>query len=101
MLDIKTSTDGWTALKGQKTVVHVGRTGSFVPVVYGGTLWRITDDKRYAVTGTKGYQWITRDAALDRNSKAELIVDLKYFNRLVDQAKDAVEAYPTTFSLFD
>jgi energy-coupling factor transporter ATP-binding protein EcfA2 len=84
-----------------KDMVHVGRTGSFVPVVYGGTLWRITDDKRYAVTGTKGYQWITRDAALDRNSKAELIVDLKYFNRLVDQAKDAVEAYPTTFSLFD
>lgn len=84
-----------------KDMVHVGRTGSFVPVVYGGTLWRIKEDKRYAVTGTKGYEWITRDAAIERNNNAELIVDLKYFNRLVDQAKDAIEKHTTTISLFD
>ncbi|HEX4503412.1 MAG TPA: DUF5906 domain-containing protein, partial [Scandinavium sp.] len=38
---------------------HLGRTGRFVPVMEGGgTLYRVKDDKYYAVTGTKGYKWM-------------------------------------------
>ena len=39
---------------------HVGRTGRFVPVKEncgGGILYRVSDGKLYAVTGTKGYFW--------------------------------------------
>lgn len=36
----------------------VGRTGSFVPVKKGAKLTRVKDDKVYAVSGTKGYQWL-------------------------------------------
>jgi hypothetical protein len=36
---------------------HLGRTGRFVPVLEGGgTLYRVKDEKYYAVTGTKGHQ---------------------------------------------
>lgn len=76
-------------------MVHVGRTGSFVPAVYGGDLWRIKDGKKYAVTGTKDHKWISRDMALDRKKKAELIVDMEYFNDLIAKAKEAINTYET------
>lgn len=70
---------------------HVGRTGSFVPVTTGGgVLWRIKDDKHYAVTGTKGYLWIEREMAEARN---RLDIDMSYFERLRQEAFEAIDFY--------
>lgn len=80
------------------SMVHIGRTGSFVPVkTGGGTLWRVKDNKFYAVTGTKGYFWITRDVADQRRGPEEDItkvnVDLDYFEKLIQEAVDAIDYY--------
>ncbi len=62
-----------------KDMIHIGRTNSFVPVTDGGgTLWRIKDGNKYAVTGTKGLQWITREVATQRNQANELHINLDY-----------------------
>lgn len=72
-------------------MVHVGRTGSFVPVLTeGGRLWRVKDGKKYAVTGTKGYRWIEREAAALRK---DLDIDMTYFQTLEDDACEAIEYY--------
>lgn len=74
-----------------KDMIHVGRTGSFVPVLSdGGTLWRIKDGKKYAVTGTKGYRWIEREMAAAREF---LDIDMSYFERLKDEAFEAIDFY--------
>lgn len=71
---------------------HVGRTGSFVPVkTGGGVLWRIKDDKHYAVTGTKGYLWIEREVAELRGQDVE--IDMDYFERLRVEAIEAIDTY--------
>jgi DNA polymerase elongation subunit (family B) len=70
---------------------HVGRVGSFVPVLTnGGVLWRIKEDKHYAVTGTKGHLWIEREVAAVRDN---LDIDMAYFEKLRLAAFAAVEAY--------
>lgn len=64
----------------------VGRTGRFTPVkkdAGGAVLYRVKDDKSYAVTGTKGYLWLESDMAKD---KGEECVDMTYFETLVDKA---------------
>ena len=72
-------------------MTHVGRTGSFVPVTSGGgVLWRIKDDKKYAVAGTKGYRWIEREMA---TVAEELEVDLSYFESLKTAAFEAIDFY--------
>lgn len=59
-------------------MIHVGRTGSFMPVKNGGgVLYRVKDNKYYAVTGSKGYFWIEREMAFD-----EPDVDMDYFEKL-------------------
>jgi hypothetical protein len=74
-----------------KEMKHVGRTGSFVPVIDGGgILWRVKDGKRYAVTGTKGYRWIEREVAATR---PKLEVDTSYFEKLKDEAFEAIDFY--------
>lgn len=73
---------------------HVGRNGVFVPVSPGGgTLYRVKDDKKYAVAGTKGYTWIERAVAMDRLEHDALDIDMSYFTKLVDDAKAAIEKY--------
>jgi hypothetical protein len=72
-------------------MIHVGRTGSFVPVVDGGgTLWRIKEGKKYAVAGTKGYQWVIRDIARAREQEGTLNIDMAYFEHLKEQALTAI-----------
>lgn len=74
---------------------HVGRTGSFTPVLEGGgTLYRVHDGKDYAVTGTKGYSWIEREIAMDRSNTPEgLDVDMRYFEELADDAIKTIEEF--------
>lgn len=75
-------------------LVHVGRTGSFVPVIdNGGTLWRINEDKKHAVTGTKDHVWITRDVAVARKASNELKIDMGYFENLRDTAIKAITQF--------
>ena len=72
-------------------VHHVGRTGSFVPVLTGGgRLWRIKDDKHYSVSGTKGYLWIEREMAINRKNPD---IDMSYFEKLKQDAFEAIDFY--------
>lgn len=72
-------------------MVHVGRTGSFVPVIdNGANLWRVKDDKKYAVTGTKGSFWITRDVAKSKNDEGVLRIDYSYFEELKLKALESI-----------
>jgi phage/plasmid-associated DNA primase len=75
-------------------LVHVGRTGAFVPVTdHGATLLRVKEDKQYAVTGTKGYLWVEREMAHERKEKGTLNVDMTYFDKLKDDALAQIEKY--------
>jgi hypothetical protein len=70
---------------------HVGRTGMFVPVVdNGGTLYRVKDGKSYAVTGTKGYQWVEASVARETD---DLVTDASYFINLTQKAQEAIENF--------
>jgi hypothetical protein len=71
---------------------HVGKTGRFVPVLEsGGILYRVKDEKCYAVTGTKGYLWIEAEIAKSMGNK--LKVDMSYFEALAEEAKNAIDMY--------
>lgn len=70
----------------------VGRTGRFVPVEEGqngAMLYRIKDDKYYAVNGTKGYLWMEAEMAAANNAK----INMGYFNRLADEAVKTINKY--------
>jgi energy-coupling factor transporter ATP-binding protein EcfA2 len=70
---------------------HVGRTGRFVPVLDGGgTLYRVKDEKYYAVAGTKGYRWIEAEIA---QTMPDLKIDMSYFEKLKDEAIKTIEEF--------
>jgi hypothetical protein len=70
---------------------HLGRTGRFVPVLEsGGTLYRVKDDKYYAVAGTKGYKWIEAEIA---QSMPDLKIDMSYFEKMKDDAIKTIEQF--------
>ena len=74
------------------TMVHVGRTGSFMPVSTGGAaLYRVDERRRWSVTGTKDHKWIGRDLAQFREEQKDLIVDQGYFDKLVEAAKASID----------
>lgn len=78
----------------------VGRIGRFVPVNPGnggGLLWRIKDGKPYAVTGTKGYEWVEAHVA---ENLPEGAIDYGYFDGLAEKAQDAIEFYGPFVDLF-
>lgn len=76
------------------SMIHIGRTGSFVPVTSGGgSLWRVKDEKKYAVTGTKGYQWVEREVAFARQDVYEDFIDFSYFEALKNDASDAIDYF--------
>lgn len=70
---------------------HLGRTGLFVPVLEGGgTLYRVKDDRYYAVTGTKGHEWVEAEIA---RSMPDLKIDMSYFDKLKDDAVKTIEKF--------
>lgn len=70
----------------------VGRTGRFVPVVNGGgVLWRVHEDKQYAVAGTKGYYWL--EAEMAQTMMDDIEVDISYFENLAENAKNTIEKF--------
>lgn len=76
-------------------MVHIGRTGAFVPVLHdGASLYRVSPEgKKYAVTGTKGYFWVPSEIAKQRDEHYELFVDMSYFEDLREKAVAAIEQY--------
>lgn len=73
---------------------HVGRTGLFVPVEKdGGALFRVFEDKYYAVSGTKGHLWVEADVAIEEGQKENLEIDMTYFEKLKDTAVKAIEQF--------
>jgi Family of unknown function (DUF5906) len=85
------STNGSDDISGMR---HVGRTNSFMPVRYdGGSLWRVDGDKKYHVSGTKGYIWIERELAKFRDSMDELFTDMDYFEKLKTDAIKTIEKF--------
>ena len=70
---------------------HLGRTGRFVPVTAdGGTLYRVNDERYYAVAGTKGYKWIDAEIA---KTIPDLRIDMSYFEKLKDEAVKTIEQF--------
>lgn len=76
-----------------KDMQFVGSTGAFVPVNDGGVLWRVKDDKKYHVSGTKGYLWIEREVAHQRDAIGELHTDMAYFELLMQDAISTIEKF--------
>ena len=73
---------------------HVGRTGLFVPVERnGGALFRVFEDKYYAVSGTKDHLWVEADGAIEVGEKDELDIDVSYFEKLREAAVAAIEQF--------
>ena len=78
---------------------HLGRTGRFVPVMAnGGTLFRVKDDKYYAVAGTKGYKWIDAEIA---KMLPDLKIDMSYFEKLKDEAIKTIEQFGSFVDFVD
>lgn len=72
----------------------VGKAGLFSPIkpgCGGGLLMREKDGKFYAAGGTKGYRWLESET-VDILGKRDNI-DLSYYNRLVDEARETISAY--------
>lgn len=98
-----------------KGMHFVGRVGRFLPVlpsIGGAKLLRVKDDKSYAVTGTKNYRWLESEMVkmlnldtIDRllfedltdaiNGTGSLtdIVDMQYYETMVDDAVKAIEKF--------
>lgn len=74
-----------------RSMRFLGRTGRFVPVLEGGgTLYRVKDDRYYAVSGTKGHRWIEAEIA---QSMPNLKIDMSYFEKLKADAIKTIEQF--------
>lgn len=72
----------------------IGRVGRFCPVkpgCGGGVLYRFSNDKYYAASGTKGYRWL--EAIVVSGIKYVDIIDLSYYRTMVDKAVDTISKY--------
>jgi hypothetical protein len=71
---------------------HLGRTGSFVPVLEGGgVLYRFHEGKYFHVAGTKGHLWMEAELAKDKDN---LQIDMSYFEKLKADAEAAISNLP-------
>lgn len=80
----------------------VGRSGLFIPVKEGcggAMLYRVVDDKIYAVSGTKGYLWV--EAGMGEVMIESDQIDMSYYDRLVDAAKKTIEQFGEFDRLFE
>lgn len=75
-----------------KLTRFIGSTGRFTPVLKDGFgLYRVKDDKPYAVTGTKGYLWVESDVAKTHHYPDN--VDYSYFKHLVEEAMKSIDFF--------
>jgi hypothetical protein len=72
----------------------VGRIDKFVPVLEGGQhLWRIKDDRKYAVSNTKDHMWIRASVARRLYEEGTLRLDMTYYDKLTQSAVSAIGKY--------
>lgn len=72
----------------------VGKAGLFTPILPGkggGTLYRVSDEKLYAVTGTTGYQWLESERVQALGMEDE--IDVSYYDTLCDGAIETIEKF--------
>lgn len=81
--------------------VFIGKVGLFVPVKPGkggGLLVREKDGKYYNVGGTTGYRWLEAENCTDNLAS---LVDMRYFNNLVQEAIQAIDEYGDFWDFVD
>lgn len=86
----------------ENNMKFVGKAGAFCPIEPGGGggyLLREKDGKFSAVTGTKGWFWL--EAEMVQTLKKEDLIDIKYFERLVDAAIDTIGKFTTDILTFE
>lgn len=72
----------------------VGRVDKFVPVTEGGRhVWRIKEDRMYAVTGTKDHMWIRAGVARRLYEEGTLKLDMTYYDKLTRAAIKAISQF--------
>lgn len=79
---------------GDHNYQYIGRVGSFCPIkkgAGGGILYRYMNDKYYAATGTKGYRWLESEMVKILSKQND--IDTSYYDKLVDEARVAIEEY--------
>jgi energy-coupling factor transporter ATP-binding protein EcfA2 len=70
---------------------HIGKTGLFVPVHRdGGILYRVHEDRYFAVAGTKDHLWLEADIA---KVKDDVEIDMSYFEKLKETAIETIEKF--------
>ena len=81
--------------EGEHNYTFVGKTGSFVPVVdgsNGGLLLRYVDEDKYSsAVGAKGYRWMESEVV--KNLNLQNHIDISYYKKLADDAKDEISKY--------
>ena len=85
------------ALASDSGMRFVGRVGRFLPVVKeagGAVLWRIKDEKSFAVTGTKNYLWLESEMVWSKEGNDYInVLDHGYYETLLDDAVKTIEKY--------
>lgn len=74
--------------------IFIGKVGRFSPIkpgLGGGRLVREQNGKYYNVEGSSGYRWLESEMVIDCAREDD--VDLTYFNKLVDDAVEAISEY--------
>lgn len=72
----------------------IGRIGEFCPIMPGkggGVLYRIKDNKNYAVTGTKGYRWL--ESELVKSAAYQDYIDKSYFDEAANKAIEHINEF--------
>lgn len=73
----------------------IGKVGSFCPIkpgYGGGELLRESGENKYAsATGAKGYRWL--ESEMVKELDMEDVIDYSYYNKLVDDAIEAINKY--------
>lgn len=80
--------------EGEHDLQFVGRAGLFTPIregMGGGILYRVADDKFYAVAGTKGYRWLESEV-VEKSGKQD-DVDISYYEALCEEAVRTIEQF--------
>lgn len=88
--------------EGEHQYTHIGKVGSFVPVMPktgGGLLMRCKDEKYTSVVGTKGYRW--KESEIVKNLNQEDQIDLLYYNTLVNDSIKTIEKFGPIEDLID
>jgi hypothetical protein len=99
MIEVKSVMQGaiyldWDRSKEVSRMRFIGRTGAFIPVVEdGGDLYRVKEEKLYALPGTKGYSWKEAEVVRELGPNEWMKIDRSYFEKLVNDAKATIEKF--------